>query len=529
MPPLLLLLFIAACAGIVIAPFLFESYTFYLYTIREPEFFIFSGARLWVFLTSELSLGFAIGRTSRLPLFATAGCIAAAIVVLMLLLYQFCDARQCYYSGPDGTSWLRLGTLLFSTATTGLLTGGKSRREPQKKKSNSIDAMLFGATTVIFLGYYPVVLLFGMFLAYPMALALLAFASSAPFFFAGIASSAFSDRARHAMYSAIIGWAVLAALFASLRLEGTLLLAIMVAAGIPAALLGRRIANSKQKELTIASSFSSMITLFALVAVHPLLDAPMNLAINDSSRGAIVQPTYYSGAHHDEPYFPTKRVEVGIDLGNFDDSMMGKSDFILAGIGAQSPNCCKDGIDYGYRADILFEDGARYLVARAWETCDQNIACSAFPWISTMHESIVSLTGNSSLVMLAMEWNDMTVDWYYKTSGNWSKYSSFVPPEIENPYFNLGVIWVGNPNTNPVLQNAYFYQAGVSTPSKEVQYGQITFECPSYYDKQGTKHCPPLTAIKGGSSDWKVLWKWGLPNNNAKVAVQRTNVTVGLG
>ncbi len=168
-------------------------------------------------------------------------------------------------------------------------------------------------------------------------------------------------------------------------------------------------------------------------------------------------------------------------------------------------------------------------MARAWETCDQNMACSAFPWISTMHESTVPLTDNSSLVMLAMEWHHRTVEWYYKTGDNWSKYSSFVPPKIENPFFDLGVIWVGSPTANPDLQNAYFYQAGVSTPNKQVQYGKITFECPSYYDKQGTKHCIPATPIIGGNSHWKVLWKWGLPNDKASVAVKGTNVTVGLG
>jgi hypothetical protein len=519
-------LFIAACAGIVIAPFLFESYTFYLYTIHEPDFFIFSGARLWFFLASELILGFAVGRTSRLPSFAAAGCIAAAIVVLMSLLYQFCDPRQCYYSGPDGASWLRLGVLLFATTATGLLAGWKSKKGLETRSSAS--AVLFGATIAIFLGYYPVALLFGTYLTYPMALALIAFASSVPFFFAGVASSTFSHRTRHIVYSAIIGWAILSALFASLNPEGTPLLAAMIAAGVPSALLGHRIAKSRRRELAIAASFSSMIALFALVGVHPLLDAPMNLAINDS-RGAIVQPTYYAGAYHDEKYFPTKRVEVGVYLERFDGSMIGRDDFVLVGIGAQSPNCCKDGLDYGYRADILFEEGARYLVARAWETCDQNIGCSAFPWISTMHESTVPLPGNDSAVMLAMEWNGRTVDWYFKTSGNWSKYSSFVPPKIENPYFNLGVIWVGNPNTNPVLQNAYFYQAGVSVSNKEAQYGQITFECPAYYDKQGAKQCVPATAIVGGSSHWKVLWKWGQPNDNARAAVEGKNVTVGLG
>jgi hypothetical protein len=128
-----------------------------------------------------------------------------------------------------------------------------------------------------------------------------------------------------------------------------------------------------------------------------------------------------------------------------------------------------------------------------------------------------------------MEWDGRTVDWYYKTGSNWSIYSSFVPPKIENPYFNLGVIWVGSPTANPDLQNAYFYQVGVSTPTREARYGQIEFECLSYYDRQGTKQCIPAAPIIGGNSHWKVLWKWGLPNDKASVAVQGTNVIVGLG
>jgi hypothetical protein len=523
MPPLL---FIAACAGIVIAPFLFESYTFHLYAAGDPDFFVFSGARLWVFLGSELGLGFAIGRVSRLPLYAAAGCVAAAILALTLLLYQFCDDRQCYYSGPDGISWLRLAVLLFAAAATGLLMGSRSRKEPARK--SNISAILFGVTTAVFLGYYPVALLFGTFMTYQLAFAILAFASSVPFLFGGIASSLFSDRARHAAYSAIAGWAALSALFAGLRPEGAPLLAAMIAAEIPAAALGHRAARRVQKEPAIAAVFASMIALFALAGAHPFLDAPMNMAVNDG-RGAIVQPTYYAGAYHNEQYFPTKRVEVEIDLGRFDGDMIGKDDFVTAGIGAQSPNCCKDGLDYGYRADILFTESGRYLVARAWESCDQNIGCSALPWISPMHESTIPLPNNGSSVMIAMEWarDDATVNWYYRTGGNWLKYSSFLTPEIENPYFNLGVIWVGNPFSNPDSSRAYFYQAGVSTPSEKVEYGQITFECPAYYDNQGEKQCPQFTAVERANSQWKVLWKWGLQNENASIAVHGTSVTVG--
>lgn len=74
-----------------------------------------------------------------------------------------------------------------------------------------------------------------------------------------------------------------------------------------------------------------------------------------------------------------KKGEVKLELERSDDSVIKEEDFVQAGIGAQSPNCCKDGLDYGYRADILFTEDGRYLVARAWETCDQNMGCSALP------------------------------------------------------------------------------------------------------------------------------------------------------
>ena len=431
MPPRLF--FALVCTGLVIAPFLFESYTFYLYEIHEPAFFVFSGARLWFFLSSELTIGFVLGRISRLPTFAAAGCIAIAISVLVLLLYQFCDASQCYYSGPDGMGWLRLGMLLFSAASTGLLTGGKSRKDPEKK--SSIDAVLFGAITVVFLGYYPAALLLGIFMTYGTGLAILVFASAAPFLLAGVVSSMFSEKKSHAAYSAVLGWALLFLLFATLRPSGAPLLAAMLS-GVAASLLGWKIAKRlpRAKEVARAAVFVLIFLLFALAGAHLYMDSPMNLS-TDAPSNAMIQPTYYAGAYHNEKYFATKRVEVEIDLANLDGSMMKNNDFALAGIGAQSPNCCKDGLDYGYRADVLFTGGGRYLVARAWETCDQNIACSGLPWISPMHKSVVHMPASYSSVMLAMEWDGRTVNWYYKAGGNWSIYSSFEPPAIENPSF----------------------------------------------------------------------------------------------
>jgi hypothetical protein len=182
----------------------------------------------------------------------------------------------------------------------------------------------------------------------------------------------------------------------------------------------------------------------------------------DGKDGLLATPTYYAGAYHrSDKYFATKRVEAELNLDQFDH---GGIEFAMVGIGAQSPNCCKDGLDYGYRADILISDSKVSLVARAWETCDTNIACSGFPWMSIMHQATVPMAEGSvsNRVMLAMEWQQdgRTVNWYYRNGiGNWIEYSSFLTPDIENPYFNLGVIDAGDQIWNTDSGKAFFFRA----------------------------------------------------------------------
>lgn len=236
--------------------------------------------------------------------------------------------------------------------------------------------------------------------------------------------------------------------------------------------------------------FAPLLALFALGASHPFIDAPMNLTL-DPNNGLLPVPTYYSGAYHQsEHYLSSKRVEVQIDFSQIDIQSVKNS--LFAGIGVQSPNCCKDGLDYGYRADLLFNSSGIFLVARAWETCDINVACGGFPWISIMHQTVTPLQQDIESVMLAMEWkkDERTVAWYYKSGSDWREYSHFIPPNIENAYFNLGVIGVGNPITNPETGNAYFYQAGVSIPHPNpAPAGSLTFDCPAYYDAEAVRHC----------------------------------------
>ena len=520
----------AAFASILIVPIVFESYTFHLYTIRDPSFFTFSGARLWVFLISIILSGVAIGLAGRFRPIVASGAAAVTISVLMAMLYQFCDAKQCYYLGPDGLGELRLWVLFFSTSSVGIMVG--SMRHPREK--SNVDGVFFGGNVAIFLGYFPWALLFGSYMPTTVGLAMLGFASAIPFLFSGAVCRFFSNSTKHAVYSAAIGWFVLLILFASMRPSSMPLLAVILACSVPSAVGGYLLESHASRKGTHLKSdimIASLLGLFAFVALHPFIGGSMNLS-SEPDRAILPEPTYYSGAYHQsETYLSTKRVEVQVALEQFDRGSV--RDFLFAGIGAQSPNCCKDGLDYGYRADLFFNNSGTFLAARAWESCDYNVACSGFPWISTMHQAIVSLPAEvaSNAIMLAMEWqpDGRTVKWYYGTDSNWKEYSKFVSPEIGNPYFNLGVIPVGNPISNADTGNAFFYQAGVSVPEQNSATGTIAMRCPAYFDSKGSRHCVDLEPIARGNSHWKALWKWGVQDNESVVKTDGSEMRVRLG
>jgi hypothetical protein len=523
----------AALACIVIVPLVFESYTFHLYSTGDPAFFTFSGSRLWVFLISLLLPGVLIGRAHPLRPIMLCAAAAIAIAILVVIFYQFCDVRQCYHPGPDRLGEIRLAALFFSTTAIGIMIGFETIPVAGR---NGPTAILFSSLATLFVGYFPWVLVFSIYLPDHSGLAMLAFASSVPFIFSGAISRLFSNDRRHAIYSAVSGWLALTVLFSGIRPFSLPLVVITLACAIPAALAGFTIVayvSTARKELKTSSIHAALLAFFILGASHPLIDAPMNLG-RDPDTALLPNPTYYSGAYHySDTYLPSKRVEVEINLTQFDPNSV--KDFLFAGIGAQSPNCCKDGLDYGYRADMFFNKSGIFLAARAWETCDGNPACSGYPWISAIHQSAVRLPADSvfpKTVMLAMEWqqDERTVKWYHRDAyRQWKEYSQFFSPEIENPYFNLGVIPVGNPFTNPDSGNAFFFQVGVSVPGEDSgAAGMIGFHCPAYYDKNGIKQCVDLEPIVRGNSHWKVLWKWGVQDTKTVVETDGSHATIKL-
>jgi hypothetical protein len=563
------MLALAALAAMIIVPYIFELYTFHLYLKRDPVFYSYSGARLWFFLISPLAIGALLGFISRMsgrlmdPRCSVAG-IAAATLILTALLYLICDSRECYYSGPDGFGWLRLWVLLLATACTGVFVGlafsGTAKQKNVNLGDSTAPALFFPSIITIFAGYYPVALVSGIPASLPNHILLLASACIAPFVIGGATAAALTGRIRFALVCAAITSTILALLFLPLHHDkgqipsGSLILA----AGFPVTLvtfmaisrkLSHRARGQQDKKNSKPAILASTTALafFFIFAVHPYLDAPMNLLADimkgDGDDGTL--PTYYSGIYHAANYFSAKAVEVQIRYGNAMQRQLEsipEAGPLLAGIGVQSPNCCKDGLDYGYRADVLFSEGKQYLVARAWETCDQNIACSGVPWESKMYQNVMPLPSNVTSIIIGMRWGSDThhvVEWYYRTAdimaesshnsssvSAGSLFGTFAAPAIENPIFNVGVLNMTalQSLTNPPYGNANFYQLGVTEQNDEAYQSNLnetlTFGCLVYYSLDGNRNCASDTKpVLDGDSHWKVLWKWGLPSHGIAVSV----------
>lgn len=640
---------LVAVALIFVVPWLFELYTFHLYEANDNSFFAYSGGRTAFFVASVVVLGYVAGwnarKAARNVNYYAIGCAAAALSLVMVL-YQFCNATECYYVGPDGLGEVRLFLLLFSASEVGLILGSQpclvsnkkggrhvgsstsaavvtAAAKPSLLSASSIHPLFALAMVAIFIGIYPAAWLYDVPSEPTFRVFLFIYYVTVPFLLAGLVASQLGKRSNDSYYQRWQGIVVASALVqavlyflfgamtfpdggidsgkeAGVPIWQAVQLAIAISCSALSGIAGSRIGSSrhyhqrrlvrpnnsrldgskptartvtayrKMLEMSREKLFASPLALiflgFAIFAAHPLLLAPIDLlppgienAVGNNDHrqhggddyylkllSSVPSPMHYAGAGADENYHSTKRVEVSVNFTSLyprhanNDAMSGSNnkdnasnigDVVIAGMGAQSPNCCKDGLDYGYRADVLFtNNGATYLVARAWETCDQNAACSGFPWRSIMHESVVPIKDNyipKSSLDIAMEWakDGRTANWYYRTMDNqgWIKYSSFTAPLIENLYFNLGVSSINDflPTKNRLINSLYedvnFFQVGIATSSpadgsSAFAGGKVVFECPAYYDNKGDgeKHCfSNMAAVPSGNSYWKVLWGWG--------------------
>jgi hypothetical protein len=541
----------AAFLLVLIPPLVFEKYTFYLYSIFSPDFFGYSGRRFWFdigwFVAAGALSAIIVGRKKRASLFAPVA--GAAAFTAAVYFPPFCVPKECYVSSTDGLGALRdllffasLGVLACNATLSSSGIGFRAWHRSTQIIYLFLISMLMGYA----LSFFPLVHIFaGVSVPYPLNYLQWFLACAVPSF---AASFLFTERTRRDFaqirgvlwfLGGLSGVLFGIALDFSLPCEacsgyaisiGSILLVAVVFSSL-GILAGKIIVPTttnttrakRKNNSTLVMTFVIIGTVVLLIAFYYTVSYEASVVnimgpsvTNTSFSPLEIGSTFvYSGGYLKGPEVRPAAVGVSLSFGNStiskDDGSISPLNFLAAGVGDQSPNCCTDGIDLAYRADaVLFTNGTEALIARSWLACDVNMACGGYSWQQLLHYGEYTLPQGtlSNWVDLQMNWTSPTlVGWYYRVhySNNasvspWIMYNSFVPPKIDNHYFDAG----------QCCGNVLFYQFGVSS-AREINTDtwSVIMKCPMLIEN-GTWTCLQHAGFIGGQySFWKIVYTWG--------------------
>ena len=533
--------------------YLVERVTEFYFLTSNPAFFAWSGDRTPIFISllllAALVSGYIVDNLSAVTAAFTVG-----IVILISLLYSLCAPNVCYSTGIYGLEPLRVFYFFSCLGIAGTSIGNYYRTKSQR---TGPALAVISAATIGAVAYYPVVFaIAGTRLVAPFdPIPELAVVALLSFVFAGRITQA-------------SGWKVglttpvaanLFLLAISLGIAGRYLPQIfpVVTLLIVATLLGAGIGSLAVRKSRSSSSgipdrlvrsnrLVYVALLLALLSTAVFMpDATSGVTPQQTSGGPspsyAIGPSVYVGGFMTQNFIRPKGVSVTVDFAGTNLSSIERDNYLSAGMGVHSAHCCVDGIDFGYRFDVyLFHDGSELLVASAWEVCDWNMACGGHSWQNLMFfsERPVDAPLASSL-HLNLEWKNRTVFWSFSVDrAPGSNFTSFNPPEQDNPYFIAGTL--GNiPGPEPphvffpnalisifstsVSPGFYFFQYGIMSRYPIGHAGwSVSFACPSYLDSGNWRCIGHSDSIQGDQSYWKVIWRWGEPYDDV---IARSNST----
>jgi hypothetical protein len=509
---------------------------YYYFTGDKGIYFTLSGLRTELFialiLIGSITAGILLHDLWHAVLTQT-----IAILTMLSLVNAFCNPRVCYSAGPDGLEPLRLGLFLGSIAVLGAAVGVSVHGTASRSREASL---LISFAAFFALAYYPVIFTFaGTKLLPPyhpwavsLLLALLSYSLAVTV----------SDR-----FGKFVGFAPLAFLgflmAVSVGISSAYLsdlaqdILIMVLGSVSGTILGVVTSTRKESVRRHQRTFPRLlgVVLVMVIAMTLILipDAVNQLTPQgeayQSSSFAMGAPVY-AGGYMEGTANGTAGVATTVSFAGTNSTSIQTGNYLSAGLGVHSPDCCVDGIDYAYRFDIyLYHDGNESLLASAWQVCDANAACGGHSWKLLLFTKAgpLGMSNDNSPVRLQLEWRNHTVDWSYGTSqGSMTEFASFEAPAKENPAFNIGVLRTDSSVNQQ--RAAYFFQFGIASRYAMGHGGwTVAFSCPSTLD--GVWTCTNnVRTIQGGASYWKVLWKWGEDYPNV-VAATLGNHAFSLG
>ena len=136
---------------------------------------------------------------------------------------------------------------------------------------------------------------------------------------------------------------------------------------LPTSLLFRSIARNIPTFRTLAVALVIVVTLSPAL-FQPYWDPSLIYIANTSSQAnsqlVYGLPAYrpYIAGYYDSLQYRICCLEVGVSFTNVDTSRIGPGNYLMAGLGVQSLNCCVDGWDLGWRVDAyILRDGQIFV------------------------------------------------------------------------------------------------------------------------------------------------------------------------
>jgi hypothetical protein len=536
----------------ILPSYIIERITDYYFLTNNPVFFTWSGDRTWLFIISILVGAIIAGSLFKTLSADLVASYVAGIAVLLSLLYHFCNPQVCYSTGFDDLEPLRVAYFFSCVAIAGISIGCYART---RHETTGKSLLVVRAATVGAIAYYPVIFtvagarLLSPFSPFP-ALAVVALLSF------GIAATMTHTCGMNAgvgvtVLSNVVLMLVAIGIAREYFIEILPVAASFLAAGIISALLGGWLGSASARSPScsisrrLTKSNAPALAALLLVLLMTIVFTPDATAsvIPKEATGQSTSPyvfgtTVYAGGFMTQSFLRLKGVSVRVSFAGTNASSIQLNNFLSGGIGIHSPHCCVDGIDFGYRFDVyLFHDGSEMLAAEAWMICDWNMACGGHSWQNLMFFRDEKITASvSSDLQLYLEWKNRTVVWSYSVNqGPLQNFTSFVPPTVDNPYFNIGTL--GSVPSSPEPPSVYFpfqttgfyfFQYGLMS-AYPIGHGgwSVSFVCPSYLTgtNDDWKCVQHSDSVQGDKGYWKAIWRWGQPYSNVIPVVERNGTS----
>ena len=532
-----------------IPPVLFEKTDFYFHLTHNPDWYYnLSGNRLLVDLASFAVWGIVAAYLLR-PRWAFLQ-IALSALLVWVLFYVACPIYgpggvwqpECYYSGPDGLVGLRLAGIMFCYGALPVLVRAAEKRDSLDRRIRPALAILSGIVLSVVMIWFPLSAWFSgvtylpLFLTFQTLLLV-----GVPQIATGMLAARIGRSLRVGTVSGAVSLLFISALFWTPECPGCdrsllfpfaplwagfALVGSVTELGLPSRLrlpkVSGRLGTVRIDDVQrVGLALVLTVCLWTLVA-HNFWDASVLFASSISSspgEPTLGQPFYpYVGGYYNSTQYRICCVEIGVSISMANPRILAPDNFLLAGMGVQSPNCCVDGWDFGWRADVLLlPNGSLMISGSSWETCDGNANCGGYFWEHLWYHSQTTLNpGNiSTPIYLRMQWEPITVDgqprslvnWYYNTTGvAWTRFGSYFPDRRLGTYFDIGLS--GGPASEIPQGSAFLYQFGVAS-KLPVPGWSVSLFYPSFQYQGSWRTMERANIVQGDFSYWKVNYRWG--------------------